>query len=131
MGQQEQSIDSSLAMLEQMTQRRADSPPKRTDHSSRSTRSKRLQSRSRSVRRKDNRRGLSHSRSISVHKELSPSRKKRDQEKAFKDALEQRMKQREGNDTTRRNIVQENYNPHKSSRAQAFNLLTQGKMTRQ
>lgn len=106
----EEEVDSSIQMLELMTQQRGPSP-----HQTGSVRDPYRRSRSRRGRDGRGRRGLSRSRSVSVQMPSpSPPRRSRkssskDSGPSFEELLRQRMSQRDKNDTTRGNIVQENY----------------------
>merc|ERR1712217_95824 len=102
--QVEEEVDSSLQMLEMLTQNRADEPRRDRSRSRRGRLTREVRSR---------RREMSRSRSVSFQLEPSPrreaKRRPRDDRRSFEEALRQRMKERESHDTTRGNIVQENY----------------------
>jgi len=112
--QLEEDVDSSLQMLESMTQQRAESPRRTT-----APRDDRTQRPRRDEPRRDTRgrRCLSRSRSVSIQLEpsLSPPRKRQRDNTSFEDALRQRMAERDRNDTTRGAVVQENHKvlPHR------------------
>lgn len=123
--QLEVAADSSLDMLERLTQQRE--PPRASPRHVEAPRDVRdgyghskglqLRSRSRSRRTGDRgdrrgRKGCSRSRSVSVQAKRDPSVEGRRRVKkgmSFDDALRQRMEERDRYDTTRSSIVQENY----------------------